>query len=127
MRFAWGSLLIAALFAIGGCASNGGAGSTPGTKLESLYPNGVAVVYFYSDTCASCKVQNKHNPEISAALDNLGVTYAKINPNSDTIRRYSLNRFPTIVVLKNGSIIKRWTGVVYKEDMLPVVRAAVGK
>ena len=130
MRLFWGSLLIAFLFAIG-CSNSGTAGpvdgSTAGTNLEARFPTGVAVVYFYSSTCSSCKAQNAQNPEIAAALDNLGVTFVKINPNSTTIRRYNLTRFPTIMVLKNGSIIKRWTGVVYKEDILPVVKSALGR
>ncbi|MBP5233475.1 MAG: thioredoxin family protein [Planctomycetes bacterium] len=130
MRLLLGSLLIVSLFAIG-CSDSAGAGSpamsSDGTNLEARYPTGVAVVYFYSTTCASCKAQNAQNPEIAAALDPLGVTFAKINPNGTTIRRYNLTRFPTIVVLHNGAIIKRWTGVVYKEDIMPVVRSALGR
>lgn len=128
MRFILGSLLFVLAGMMLGCSgAAGGSSYSSGTDLRQRYPSGVAVVYFYSTTCASCKVQNQHNPEIAAALDGLGVTYAKINPNSATIKRYNLTRFPTIVVLQNGEITKRWTGVVYKEDILPVVRAAVGR
>jgi len=129
MRLLWRSLLIAGVFAIFGCANSSpsAGGAAAGTNLEARYPTGVAVVYFYSSSCSSCKVQDKHNPEIAAALDGLGVTYAKINPNSTTIKRYNLTRYPTLVVLKNGSITWRRTGVVYKEDLLPVVRGALGK
>ncbi|MDR0868063.1 MAG: thioredoxin family protein [Planctomycetota bacterium] len=124
--FGW----LAVCLVIAGCASSsggGGAVADGAVDLASRFPSGVTVIYFHSTSCESCKYQDRHNPEITPDLNALNVGFVKIAPNNATIKKYGIRRYPTLMVLRDGRETQRFTGVTYREDLLPAVRSALGQ
>lgn len=85
---------------------------------------GLVIVDFYSDTCVPCK---RMSP-VLAALENQypGKLYvAKVNVayEKELTEAYEIRSTPTILFLKNGKIVERFSGVRKKEELAQIIES----
>ncbi|MCD8151102.1 MAG: thioredoxin family protein [Clostridiales bacterium] len=86
---------------------------------EVLNSDKLAIVDFYSDSCLPCKA-------VSPLLAELEETYAdqvlvgKVNAvyERGLVFRWEVSSAPTILFLKNGKEVARFSGVQKKEDLV---------
>lgn len=82
------------------------------------------LVQFSSAFCAPCRATRRVLGEVAEMVD--GVTYAEVDAESnlDVVRRFSVMRTPTVLVLDaEGRVVVRASGQPRKADVL----AAVGR
>ena len=86
-------------------------------NLNELISNGTVLLDFYADWCGPCKMLS---PELEIfAKNNTDVNIYKINVdnNPDIARSYGIMTIPTLVLYKNGELIKKSSGFMISDDL----------
>ena len=81
--------------------------------------SGKVLVDFYADWCGPCKMMAPIIDEI--AKENIaGVKVGKVNcdENMELTQQYKIMSIPTIIIFKDGQIVKSFVGVTDKEQIL---------
>ncbi len=83
---------------------------------------GTVLVDFYADWCAPCKMMSPVIDEI--ANENMDVKVGKINCDEEMelAQEYGVMSIPTILVIKDGEISKKFIGLTAKEDILEALK-----
>ncbi|MDD1720179.1 MAG: thioredoxin family protein [Methanoregulaceae archaeon] len=74
------------------------------------------VLSFVQDGCMACSEQAPINRSVSQAL-NIPIEEIDVMKERSYIRQYRLSVTPTIVVLKKGTEVARFEGVVHNEAL----------
>ena len=86
---------------------------------EVLNSDKVCLVDFYADWCGPCKMMS---PIIEEIADELGdkVKVGKVNSdeNMELAEKYQIMSIPTIMIIKNGQVVKTFVGVTSKEEII---------
>ncbi len=86
---------------------------------EVLNSDKVCLVDFYADWCGPCKMMS---PIIEEIADELGdkVKVGKVNSdeNMEFTEKYQIMSIPTIMIIKNGQVVKTFVGVTSKEEII---------
>ena len=86
---------------------------------EVLNSDKVCLVDFYADWCGPCKMMS---PIIEEIADELGdkVKVGKVNSdeNMELAEKYQIMSIPTIMIIKNGQVVKTFVGVTAKEEII---------
>ena len=88
-------------------------------ESEVLNSDKVCLVDFYADWCGPCKMMS---PIIEEIADELGdkVKVGKVNSdeNMELAEKYQIMSIPTIMIIKNGQVVKTFVGVTSKEEII---------
>ncbi|MGV8129994.1 MAG: thioredoxin family protein [Methanolinea sp.] len=79
------------------------------------------VIYFFQDGRMACHEQK---PILEEVERNCNIAADRINPlkNRAAIKEFRLSVTPTIVILKNGTEVKRFEGLVHREPLEEAIR-----
>ena len=92
-------------------------------KFLEIENNDVVVVDFFANWCVPCKRLSPIFEEISKELTS--ATFVKIDIDNveslELVQKYSVSSIPTVIVLKNGSVIERKTGLVPKDNLKSMI------
>ncbi|GMW02712.1 MAG: thioredoxin [Candidatus Hydrogenedentota bacterium] len=87
-------------------------------SFDSKVSAGVTLVDFWAEWCGPCKMMNPTLDQI--AKDYAGkASVAKVNIDyeADLAMRYEVSSIPTLLVIKDGEVKKRFVGVTSKTDL----------
>ena len=86
---------------------------------EVLNSDKVCLVDFYADWCGPCKMMSPIIEEIAEELEDK-VKVGKVNSdeNMELAEKYQIMSIPTIMIIKNGQVIKTFVGVTSKEEII---------
>lgn len=91
-------------------------------KEEVLNSNKTVLVDFYADWCGPCKMMSPIIDEIAKEIgDKIKVGKVNVDDNQELAIKYSIMSIPTIVIIKNGEVVKTILGVRPKEEILKVL------
>jgi thioredoxin 1 len=81
----------------------------------------IRVLSFFQEGCMACQEQEPINREVERALS---LHIEAINPlkNRSTIEEYALRVTPTTIILKDGNVVGRFEGVVYREQLEDAIK-----
>lgn len=79
------------------------------------------VICFYQPGCMGCMEQTPINTEVGKAL-NITIEEIDAIKNPQYIKEFLLKVTPTIVVLKEGSVLERFEGVVHSEQLTEAIK-----
>lgn len=88
---------------------------------------GVAIVDFWSPTCPPCRAQGPIVEKLAndfagrAAIGKL-----RVDLNREAARRFRIMYIPTLVVLRDGQEVKRFTGLQSKATLVAALEEALG-
>jgi thioredoxin 1 len=82
------------------------------------------VISFFQEGCMACMEQDPINKEVETTL---GIKIESVNPlkNRSYITEFGLKVTPTIIILKDGVIKKRFEGVVHREQLEEAIRTCL--
>lgn len=146
-RTIWGIALLALLaglgiaahFALGpgaGDEAASGAGQGKKTSTEpleltdanfsSVTASGVVLVDFWSVRCPPCRAQG---PIVDGLAKNFAgrATIGKLNvdENPRTAREFNIMYIPTLIILRDGEVVKRFTGLQQEEVLASALKGAL--
>lgn len=81
---------------------------------------GVSLVFFHASWCSICKAQKPHIEE-AAQLESLQSVFfgeVEFDDHSDITNNQNVGGFPTIVIYKNATEVKRLTGKGHDKNKL---------
>lgn len=86
---------------------------------EVLKSNIPVIIDFYADWCGPCKMMSPIIEAIASDMENK-IKVGKINTdeNINLAQKYDIMSIPTILVIKDGNVIKSFIGVTDKETII---------
>lgn len=85
--------------------------------------SGTVVVDFYADWCSPCKMLM---PTLQRMSSSSSAKFGKIDVDSNpTItKKYQINSLPTVLVFKDGNVVKKFTGLVTENNLNDAIKNA---
>ncbi len=81
----------------------------------------VRVICFYQPGCMGCMEQTPINTEVAQAL-NITIEEIDAVKNQHYIREFGLKVTPTIIILKDGTVMEQLEGVVHTEQLKAAIK-----
>ena len=91
-------------------------------KSEAMESDQPVLVDFWAEWCGPCRM-------LTPVIDELAEDYAgkakigkvDVDANREVAAQFSIMSIPTIVVLKNGEVVKKFVGVSSKADLAAAI------
>lgn len=81
--------------------------------------NGIVLVDFYADWCGPCKMMSPIIDSIAEEnLENVKVGKVNCDENGELAQKFGIMSIPTILIFKNGNLVKSFVGVTSKEEII---------
>lgn len=91
------------------------------TKEVEEY-NGTVLIDFFADWCSPCKSLATVIEDIAnGAADNVKVCKVNIDSEKELAEKFRIRSIPTLVVVKNGSVMNRSVGVTGKKAIMDML------
>lgn len=79
---------------------------------------GVTLVDFWATWCAPCRMQGPIVNELANEMHmHAKIAKLDVDNNKETARKYGIRSIPTILIFKNGEIVKQFVGVKGKIEL----------
>lgn len=79
-------------------------------NLNELIKEGITLVDFYADWCGPCRMQAPIVEQLSEKYQNIKVLKVNTDNNPDISNLFRIRSIPTLVLIKDNSIIKQEAG-----------------
>ncbi len=83
-------------------------------NFEEKTEKGVKLIEFYTQWCGYCK---KQLPELEQ-MDKIWIGQVDADESPSVAAKYNINAFPSFLILKNGQVAERFSGMHKKEDLV---------
>lgn len=84
--------------------------------------NGTVLLDFFADWCAPCKSLAPVIEDVAKGVgDNVKVCKINIDSEKELAEKFGVRSIPTLVVLKNGSVMNRSIGVTGKKAIMDML------
>ena len=87
-----------------------------------LQAQGKVLLDFWATWCGPCRMIAPIVEEIAA--ENPAITVGKVNVDEEMAlaRQFKVMSIPTLVVMRNGQVVKKTTGALPKEEILDLLK-----
>ena len=90
-------------------------------EKEVLQNEKEVLIDFYADWCGPCKMLAPIIEEIAKENEKVKVVKINLDESEDLAMKYQVMSIPTLIIMKNGQIIKRSVGFVEKDEILNMI------
>lgn len=84
---------------------------------EIINSQKISLIDFYADWCGPCKMQSPVIDELAEARDDINVGKINVDENQNLAEKYGVMSIPTLIVIKNGEVIKQFVGLTPKSQI----------
>jgi len=94
-------------------------------NFDSTVSNGITVIDFWAEWCAPCHLMTPILDKIAQTY-NSKVTIAKVNVDDamELAQRFQISAIPTLLVMKDGDVFKKFIGVTQERELAKAIDAA---
>ncbi len=87
---------------------------------------GVSLVDFWAEWCTPCKIQGPVVSELAEEIsDQAKICKLDVQHNQRVATELGIRNIPTILIFKEGKIVKKFVGVKTKTVLLKAIKAAI--
>ena len=87
-------------------------------EFDSYITDDVVLVDFYATWCGPCRMLAPILEEISEDRSNIKIVEIDVDNANELAKKYGIMSIPTLLLFKNGKLVKRQTGFLPKEQLL---------
>ena len=99
--------------------------TTENFDAEVLKADKPVLVDFYADWCGPCKMMAPVVEKLAQDFEGTAVVgKLNVDENEEIAMRYGVMTIPTLIVFKNGEVLKKTVGVQSREDVEQMLRNA---
>ena len=81
-------------------------------NFQKIVSEGVSLVDFWAEWCGPCLQQGPIIDDLAEKIgDNVNVCKVDVDTNQEIASKYEVTSIPTILVFKDGEVVKRFVGV----------------
>ena len=92
------------------------------SNFKNTISKGVSLVDFWAEWCTPCKIQGPIVNDVAETIgDKANICKLDVDSNKKTAAQYGIRSIPTIIIFKDGEIVKKFTGVKTKGVLLKAV------
>lgn len=85
----------------------------------------VTLVDFYADWCSACKAQDPILAELERDMGSkVDIIKISLTDNKDMFDELKINATPTLFVIKDNNILKKYVGVTSKNELAAIINGA---
>jgi len=85
----------------------------------------VTLVDFYADWCSACKAQDPILAELERDIGHkVDIVKISLADNKDMFDEFKINATPTLFVIKNNNIFKKYVGVTSRSELESAINGA---
>ena len=88
---------------------------------EVLKSSKVVLVDFYADWCGPCRILSPVVEAISNENDDIKVVKVNVDENSNLSIKYEAYSIPLLVIIKDGEVVAKNTGLITKADLQKLI------
>ena len=92
-------------------------------NYDVVTASGVVVVDFYADWCGPCKMIGPIVHEVAEESGAYKVCKIDVDESPELAMKYQVMTIPTLIVLKEGKVLRQSVGVKSKEAILAMLKA----
>ncbi|AET67461.1 thioredoxin domain-containing protein [Desulfosporosinus orientis DSM 765] len=92
-----------------------------GEELDQLVNQGKVLVDFYSKTCGPCKMLGFVLKDVAKIVDGVEIVTIDFDTNKETVERYSVESYPTMILFNNGQEVTRIKGLQQKPKIIQMI------
>jgi len=85
----------------------------------------VTLIEFHADWCGPCDQQEPIVEELDSEYEDVPVEFEDIGEGDSRAQKYSVTSLPTIIILDDGDVEERFTGLTQKADLEDALDAVV--
>ena len=81
-------------------------------NFQKIVSEGASLVDFWAEWCGPCLQQGPIIDDLAEKIgDNVNVCKVDVDTNQEIASKYEVTSIPTILVFKDGEVVKRFVGV----------------
>ena len=93
-----------------------------GVELEEILREGKVLVDFFSTNCGPCKMLGFVLNEVAKeTTEDIKIVKINFDSNKETIEKYGVEGYPTLVLFDKGQEVKRMKGLQQKSVILKMI------
>lgn len=87
-------------------------------NFNELINNDTVLVDFFAEWCGPCKMLAPILEEINEDRSNIKIVKVNVDDIPSLAKSYGIMSIPTLLLFKNGNLVKQTTGFMQKEDLI---------
>ena len=88
-------------------------------NYEDIIKNGYHLVDFYATWCGPCKIQSNILDSLEEDIDIIKID---CDSNKELVLKYRIMSIPTLLLFKDGNLIKEMVGLTSKEELENIIK-----
>ncbi|MDD2597608.1 MAG: thioredoxin [Kiritimatiellae bacterium] len=97
------------------------------SNFKETIASGIVLVDFWAPWCGPCKMQTPilENQVVAQVADKARIAKVNVDDNKNLAAEYSIKSIPTILLFKDGAIVKQFTGLQRADALIKAIEEAI--
>lgn len=96
--------------------------TTDNFEQEVLQSDKTVLIDFWASWCGPCKMLAPIIDKVAQELENVKVCKINVDEETELARKYNIVSIPTLVVIKNGQVLRNSVGLKSKTEIIELVK-----